>query len=156
MTIKFLTITTLFIACLAESTASRAETVYKCGNSYSQSPCVKGQELLVEDTRLNVQKKQAENVAQSDKKLAESMQKDRLAQEQQTIQKPSQDTKTVKADLHAEARTSAQSPPTTLTPKRLKTKTYKPAGFVAVVPDSDQKPVKPKKSKKKKLPQNPA
>jgi hypothetical protein len=150
MTLKPTIFTILLIAFVEVSTVARGETIYKCGNTYAQSPCTQGQTLQIEDTRDKDQKKQTETATHNDAKLAESMQKDRLLQEQKTILPQEHSIKTSKTVLPPQAQASHEAPPTTITPKRLKTKTYKPAGFVALVPGSDQKPVKSKKSKKKK------
>lgn len=57
--------------------------VYRCGNSYSQSPCANGRALDVDDTRSAQQHAQAVRVAAEERRLADRMERDRLAAEAQ-------------------------------------------------------------------------
>jgi len=47
----------LFIVITTLSTASGAENIYKCGTSYSQTPCADGKVLTIKDTGDAQQKK---------------------------------------------------------------------------------------------------
>lgn len=60
-----------------------AQTVYRCGSSYSQVPCPAGTAIVVDDARSGEQKTQTESAAKRDAKLADDMEKARLKQEAQ-------------------------------------------------------------------------
>ncbi len=103
----------------AVATMAAAQNVYKCGNTYSQTPCPGGTPMAVEDERTAAQKAQSQAVAKQDAKTAEAQQKARLAQE--------------KADLAANR---PQAPASKASASRPATgKNVKPAGdFTADVP----------------------
>jgi hypothetical protein len=58
-----------------------AQTVYRCGTSYSQSPCPAGVAIAVDDPRTAQQKQETEAAVRRDAKTADSMEKSRLKQE---------------------------------------------------------------------------
>ncbi len=58
-----------------------AQTVYRCGSSYSQVPCPAGTAIEVDDARSAGQQKQTRTAAKRDAKLADDMEKTRLKQE---------------------------------------------------------------------------
>jgi len=77
-------------ACLAAIAASSllvatpsaiAQKVYKCGSSYSQVPCPAGTVIEVDDARSAGQKKQTDDAARRDARLADDMEKARLKQD---------------------------------------------------------------------------
>jgi hypothetical protein len=68
---------------LAASAAASAQTVYRCGSSYSQQPCPGGSEVAATAPRPAADVAQARAVAQADAKRADAMEKARLAQEKQ-------------------------------------------------------------------------
>lgn len=70
----------LFLACCLSSYAT-AQTVYRCGNSYGQTPCADGVPLNVNDSRSAAQKAEAEKIAARDAATARGMEKERLRQE---------------------------------------------------------------------------
>jgi hypothetical protein len=57
------------------------QQTYKCGNSYSDTPCPGGTPVTGNDARSLAQKSQAESAARSGGKLADGMEKDRLKAE---------------------------------------------------------------------------
>ena len=67
-----------------------AQTVYRCGNVYSQTPCAGGVALDASDTRTPTQKAQADAAAAQTARSADKMEKDRLALEKAQARKPSQ------------------------------------------------------------------
>ena len=69
----------------ALSMSAAAQTVYKCGQTYSQTPCPGAVPLSVDDGRSAAQKAQSQAVIKQDAKNAEAMQKDRLAQEKRDL-----------------------------------------------------------------------
>lgn len=68
---------------LAWASASQAETVYRCGDghAYSQQPCPAAQAVQVDDTRTAAQRQQAEDVARSEARRAEQLERERHARE---------------------------------------------------------------------------
>jgi hypothetical protein len=61
---------------------AQAPNTYRCGNSYSQSPCPGGVMVDTADSRSNAQKTQSDAVIRRDKTTAEGMEKSRLQQEE--------------------------------------------------------------------------
>lgn len=70
----------LFLTCCLSSYAT-AQTVYRCGNSYGQTPCANGVPLNVSDSRSAAQKAEAEKIAARDAATARGIEKERLRQE---------------------------------------------------------------------------
>jgi hypothetical protein len=58
-----------------------SQTVYRCANSYSTSPCPDATRLNLEDQRSAEQKKQSEKVISQDSTLAKEMEKSRIQSE---------------------------------------------------------------------------
>ena len=71
----------LLVALAAFSSLATAQVSYKCGNSYSQTPCPDAAVLNNADQRTNAQKAQADLATQRDARLANTMEKARLQQE---------------------------------------------------------------------------
>lgn len=69
------------IAALSVASAAIAQTVYKCGSAYSQSPCPGATEVNTEDTRTAAQKAQTDAAAGNAAKTAARMEKERVARE---------------------------------------------------------------------------
>lgn len=78
-------IATIIIAACALSTGARAQNVYKCGTSYSQTPCPGGNVIDPTDERTSAQKKQTDLATGRDARLAASMEKARLEQEKKDL-----------------------------------------------------------------------
>ncbi len=55
-----------------------AKSVYRCGNSYSQTPCSGGSEIQVDDARSASQQKQTTDAARRDARSAQEMERERL------------------------------------------------------------------------------
>ncbi len=68
---------TLSVAALAAS----AQVTYRCGNSYSQTPCPGAVEVDTRDTRTGAQKAQTDLATQRDTRTANALEKARLLQE---------------------------------------------------------------------------
>jgi hypothetical protein len=117
-----------------------AQTIYKCGNTYSQVACPDAKTVLIEDKREPEQKQQTDAATQRDAKLAKALEKERLALEKSTAYatKPKH-----KASSTATQKKEPQEAKTltTITPKRPHSKTFKPEGFVAQVTSSAPKPL---------------
>jgi hypothetical protein len=73
------TLTALLLASL--SAASQAQTVYRCGNTYSQTPCPDARVVDATDTRTAAQRAEARRVAQAERELAAELRRDRLSEE---------------------------------------------------------------------------
>jgi hypothetical protein len=136
----------LIAALCALSAGISAQTVYKCGNAYSQTPCPGDSSVRVDDPRDATQKKQTDAATLSDAKTGQAMEKERLAQEKNQLAASRPITPAVK--LQTDPGTQKA---TKITPKRIKSKTNKPDGFVAQVPGTE-KIAAAKKAKPKKTP----
>lgn len=65
----------------AVSSFTAAQTTYKCGNSYSETPCADGKAVVNQDLRTEDQKRQADETTRRQKSAASGFEKDRIAQE---------------------------------------------------------------------------
>jgi hypothetical protein len=65
----------------AVSMNSSAQLTYKCGNSYSQTPCPDAVLVDTEDRRTSAQKLQTDQATQRDARVADAMERARLQQE---------------------------------------------------------------------------
>ena len=63
-------------------TRVEAQNAYRCGNSYSQTPCPGGVPVAADDSRSKAQKAQSETAIKRDVRTADSMEKTRLQQEE--------------------------------------------------------------------------
>jgi hypothetical protein len=66
---------------LLASSGTSAQTVYRCGNSYSQTPCAGAVAVPAEDARTDAQRAAARQALASDKALAKDMEASRLKDE---------------------------------------------------------------------------
>ena len=80
-----------------------AQTVYKCGNVYSQQPCPDAVEVDAGDARTPAQKAQTEAAAQQAAKAAAKLEKERLALEKTQAAKPPNKTSASKQAAKAES-----------------------------------------------------
>ena len=76
---------TIVIAACAISTWANAQNAYRCGNTYSQTPCPNGKTLDVTDSRTADQKRQTDAASAGSAKAGDAMEKARLAQEQRDL-----------------------------------------------------------------------
>lgn len=121
------------VLCIAWASTS-AQATYKCGNAYSETPCVDGKVVTTDDKRTSEQKRQADDATARTKGMVDELQKDRIAREKQ------------EAIASRAANASVKSQKISRTPfKALKPKLAKPEKAVKPV-----KPVKPIKAAKKK------
>ena len=135
----------LLISLFAVSTGLQAQNIYKCGNSYSQTPCPGASTLNLTDARESAQKLQSDASTRRDSGLAATLEKDRLTQEKL-------------ATARVPVTPPVATPPTPksdngvvhkITPKRVGTKHHKPKAFIAQVPGSETKPSGKKSGKRK-------
>ncbi len=76
-----------FIAAWASATWATGSNVYKCGSTYSQTPCDGAVAVNVNDSRSKEQKSQSDAAIVQQAKAANAMEKARLKEEAQTIAK---------------------------------------------------------------------
>ena len=134
----------LSIMCLAGPSVVAAQTVYRCGNSYSQSPCPAGVAVVVDDPRSTQQKQETDDAVRRDAKTADSMEKSR--QKQEAIDRPAQ----LEA-ARAAQKVAAQKPEKTPVPKkqaRKKDKEKEPGTAVFTSGQNNEAAVKGPKSSK--------
>jgi hypothetical protein len=62
-----------------------AQPVYRCGNTYSQTPCPQGKLVAATDVRSAAERAEASRIAANERKLAADMRSDRLADEAASI-----------------------------------------------------------------------
>lgn len=78
--IRFFNCALLALSCLP-LTAVQAQTVYRCGNAYSQTPCPGASVIAVDDSRSAEQKAQTDAAATQAARQADRMERERLARE---------------------------------------------------------------------------
>lgn len=99
----------VFYAACAQAAA---QNVYRCGDSYSQQPCLGGVMVPAEDARSAQQKAEAAAAARRDAKAAEALEKERLKQEAQPVPAYSPTPKTEPApESHRPVMSTPQKPP---------------------------------------------
>ena len=70
------------LACVAGwSIQAAGQTVWRCGDTYSQKPCPGGKAVDANDTRTAGQKSQTDQAVRRDAKAAEALEKARLKEE---------------------------------------------------------------------------
>lgn len=128
-------IATIFIATCALSTGAMAQKVYRCGNSYSQTPCPDAVAIEVEDARSKVQKNESDARVRHETTAADAMEKKRLQEEAQSL-------------VNDNAKTTVHGKKSTRT-NTATTRTTSTAGDALTPTDKDKK----KSSGKKKEPE---
>ena|SRR6218665_1897706 len=71
----------LVITALSLCTGLQAQTVYRCGSSYSQTPCPGGNSVDATDSRTPEQRKAHEASVKLEKRTGDTMEKTRLKEE---------------------------------------------------------------------------
>ena len=72
------------LLCSLSAQAAQAQTVYRCGNAYSQTPCPQATLVEVADSRSPLQQAEGRRVVDQDRRLAAEMRRDRLVDERLT------------------------------------------------------------------------
>lgn len=129
----------ILIAGVILALGAQAQSIYRCGNAYSQIPCQGAEPLKLDDPRQPEQRKQTDAAADQAARLAQTMEQTRIAEEKRLL--AGQQTIVPAAPGKPEP---DATPLTTLTPKKVRAKHQKPAAFIAEVPGSE-KQVAPKK-----------
>ena len=133
--------TIVFIAIGSMSTRAIAQNVYRCGNTYSQTPCPSGKSLDVTDSRTADQKKQTDAAAATSAMAGDNMEKTRLAQEQRDL--AANKARPVVIAPAVVPKVAAEPQPRTHAKRKKKTSPY----FTAQAP-REKKEKKPAKAKK--------
>lgn len=96
-----------FIAACAGPTWATGSNVYKCGSTYSQTPCDGAVSVRVDDARSKEQKLQSDASVVQQGKAANAMEKTRLREEAQAIaqSKPAKSTEKLSAKAQSKADT---------------------------------------------------
>ena len=118
---------------------AHAQTVYRCGSTYTHTPCAEGRVVAATDPRSAAQRAEAQRVAALERQQARQMERERLAQE--AAHKPAQATG---FDSRASATAAAAASSAERGPhqKKKKRKAGNPTAaddFVAVDPESLKK-----------------
>lgn len=71
----------LLLCAIGASAQAPAAAVYRCGSSYSETPCPGGKPVAAEDARSAAQLQQAQDVKQREAALADQLRTERLARE---------------------------------------------------------------------------
>ena len=123
-----------------------AQTTYKCGSSYSQTPCPGGTTVDTNDPRTSDQKRQTDLATLRDAKVANAMETSRLKKEKADL---ASSTSWENRGYPYEEKTGAASAGISNT---LQAKKKEPAPFKAQVPgDKKKKTALKKKAKSKKI-----
>jgi hypothetical protein len=134
------------VAGLVISAELQAQGIYRCGNTYSQTPCPGAEPLQLKDARQPEQKQQTDAAAAQTARLAHTMEQTRVAEEKR-LRAGQQSLPSMPPEKPAAGTASTGRITTTLTPKRVQPKHKKPDAFIAEVPGSE-KPVLQKKKPK--------
>lgn len=120
---------------------ARAEKVYKCGTTYSQTPCPGSSTLEVDDTRSPTEKKRMDAQTRRDTELGRDMQQSRLANEAALAAEHAQPTQRAKkSKLGRQIVTEPVVQPLLVYARKPRlNRPHKPKGFVAVVPGTTHK-----------------
>jgi hypothetical protein len=116
---------------LALATAASAETVYRCGSSYSHAPCTGATAVDVDDSRDAAQRAEARAVATRERQLAAELVRDR--HERERAARP-----VTAASLSAAPATSAPARKSAHATKK-QHREVDERDFIAVVPTSTKK-----------------
>ena len=131
-----------FIAACALSPWASAQNAYKCGNTYSQTPCPGAVPVAVDDSRTSAQQKQTDAATAMTSKAAGTLEKDRLAQEKRDLAANKPASPVVNSGVKA----PTDEPPKTSAKK--KKKKGEPEFFTAQVPGEKKTKVKVAKAAK--------
>jgi hypothetical protein len=73
---------------IAQTNGPAGPAAYRCGNSYSSTPCPGGNAVDTDDPRSAAQQREAQDVKRRDAALAEQLATERRARERDTVTKP--------------------------------------------------------------------
>ena len=122
----------IFVAICALSSWANGQNAYKCGSTYSQTPCPDGVPVATGDTRTEAQKRQTESATSLTARTADAMEKDRLAQEKRDLAANRSAAPSTTPGTQAPTHKEADKPPGATAKK--KKKKNEPEYFTAQVP----------------------
>jgi hypothetical protein len=106
------TTTLLALTLLACAQGSAAQTVYRCGSEYTQTPCENGSAIRTDDSRSASDRKAHQATVQKEKKTADALERQRLKEEQAAHQAATraaaQEDQAAREAAHREAQQAAQ------------------------------------------------
>jgi hypothetical protein len=123
---------------VAGATAQAAGPVYRCGSSYSQTPCPGGRQVEAGDPRTAAQRAEARRIAAAERTAARKAEQERLAAEKKQRGEPAIASLGPTAAT-APAKSAGKSAGTEKSKRKAKSKDDKGAPFTAVVPGSKTK-----------------
>lgn len=130
----------VLLLALAGTSAQAAGPVYRCGSTYSQTPCAGGTLTELGDPRSAAQRAEARRMAAAERKAARSMQRERLATERKQQNAPAIASLGPESSASAPADGDGKSPGKRTTARKGKaTEKARDEPFTAVVPDSRRK-----------------
>ena len=132
------------IAACALSPWASAQNAYKCGNTYSQTPCPGAVPVAIDDSRTSAQQKQTDAATAMTSKTASTLEKDRLAQEKRDLAA----NKPALPVVNSSVKAPTDEPPKTSAKK--KKKKGEPEYFTAQVPGEKKTKAKAKEAKASK------
>ena len=142
-------VTLLLIAISPYSHWAKAEKVYKCGSTYSQTPCPGSTTLELDDTRDPAEKKRMDAQTRRNADLARDMEQSRLASEAALATERAKQTES--AGKRKQDSQLAKGPPAepvlVYAHKPRLYKPHKPKAFIAEVPGTGHPATKPRKGK---------
>lgn len=99
-------------ALLLLAATAQGQTVYRCGNSYSQQPCPGGTTVEASDARTPEQRRAQQADAQQQRRVADRLEKERLKEEAAAARAAEQADKAQRAaDKAAQKSSTAQKSP---------------------------------------------
>ena len=136
---KTLAFALFLIATSALPAWAQSQKVYRCGATYSQTPCAQGVALEVQDPRTPEQKLQADQATVRDVALADTLEKDRLKAQTQAHAAAQQQARLAHPAAHGPAaapRATANERPAPQGKKKKQQKKKEPE-FFAVPPAAE-------------------
>jgi hypothetical protein len=98
--------------CSMWTATASAQTIYRCGNTYSQIPCGDGHSLTVDDSRTAQQKSQTDAATAQTRNLALQLERERVALEKAAmVAGPPQSPDPAKGKARQAGRPAAHSDP---------------------------------------------
>ena len=115
-----------------------AQTVFRCGSVYSQTPCPQGKVVEATDPRSAAQRAEAKRVAADERKLAADMRRDRVAEES-ALQPAAAGSLSATKPAPAKAESNADRGAKKKKQKRTSVKPAAGEDFIAVGPSNKKK-----------------
>ena len=119
---------------VAGTTAQAAGPVYRCGSTYSQTPCPGGTQLEAGDPRTAAQRAEARRQAAAERKASRSMERERLSSEKKQRSEPAIASLGPTSAASAPAKGAGKSTGKGMTKRTARAKDAKDEPFTAVAP----------------------